>query len=277
MQYPTHGYQQSDYIPPHRFVKYSWIAEAWSVYRSGWIPWLVLYLVIGGPVILADVGLGFSIHSMSGSSSGSDSDPGPAFDAGIFMCVIGMALSLAFLNFCVVCCSTGIAARQVRGDQVRASDIFVGLNRWIAMIILNVLLALCLTAGIMVFGCGLFVVSGLLMPAFAMVADGERPFKAISKSISVMKSDWIQASLFCFVFALISILASAATLGLGLLVVLPMAYIISALAHRDSAIQARHIDLEQPSRWGQDVWPPAPQIYQQNPVDRPAEPNQDQH
>jgi hypothetical protein len=250
---------------------------------------MVLYLIVGAPVILADVGLGFSIHSMSDSSSGSGSDSGTASDAGILMCVIGMALSLVFLNFCVVCCSTGIALRQVRGEHVRPADIFAGMNRWIAVAILNILLALILAAGSLVLGLGFFVACGFLMPAFGMVSDGESPLKGIFKSFRLMKSDWIQASLFSFVFALISVLLSAATFGLGLLVVLPMVYIISAIALRDGTSVPRRFDLEQPSRWVQGVWPPAPAThplehqnpylgsYQPDPAERPADPNQDQY
>lgn len=103
------------------------------------------------------------------------------------------------------------------------------------------------------------VLCGLLLPAFALMADGVGVFPALRRSIEAMKAQWLPATGFVFVLGLL-IYASEIPCGLGLLATIPMAFLISALAYRDLAGMPNVIPPPalafEPPRPG--VWPPPP-------------------
>ena len=76
------------------------------------------------------------------------------------------------------------------------------------------------------------VVSGLLLPAYALMADGEGVFTALRRSIRGMKAQWLPAAGFVFVLGLL-VYVSEIPCGLGLLATVPMVFLICALAYRD--------------------------------------------
>ena len=258
MQYSEDGYRQFASPPATRGVRYSWIGEAWGIYRRGFLPWLVLYLIAGAPVLLAGLGVALGVHYSENSDSDSSSPSSTAFDVSMFILVGGLFLSLLFLVFTISCCSSGIGLRQTRGEVVRPGEIFQGMTHWIAQSVFSLMFLASLAAGIFGCGLGIFTACGLLMPASGLVSLGESGGRAFSRSVAAMKGDWAGASVFCFVFALISAAGTALTLGAGILVFVPMMYIISGLAYRDCIDTPgqgpKVIDLSELQASG--VWPP---------------------
>ena len=106
---------------------------------------------------------------------------------------------------------------------------------------------------------GLFVVLGLLIPAGALIARGSTAIDAVTQSINMMKTDIVSASLFTLVFYLVAIL-SMIPCFIGIFVVSPMLYIISALALRDMESGIRPVGFDHPNAQtgNPGAWPPPP-------------------
>jgi hypothetical protein len=174
------------------------------------------------------------------------------------------------INFIVACCASNIALRQVRGETIEIGSIFHGLRNWVQMLVFAILFFLCSIVGTLACCIGVFAAYGLLMPGYAMVADGENGANALSRSVDGMKADWVNASLFAFVFYLMVGLGSFLTCFLGALVFYPMMFIVSALAYRDmigmppvggvGGSGSPYQQYGQPGFSPQEpgVWPPAP-------------------
>ena len=105
------------------------------------------------------------------------------------------------------------------------------------------------------------VLPGLLLPAFALMADGVRLFPALRRSVQAMKAHWLPATGFVFVMGLL-VYASEIPCGLGLLATVPMAFLVTALAYRDLAGMPGVLPLPAPFHptAAPGVWPPAPSM-----------------
>jgi len=261
MQFADNGYRQLGPRPTNHGVRWQWIGEAWDIYRVNVLPWIVLYLILGAPLVMTAAAIVILIHSpdtSSGSSSSSGSDD--MSDGLAILLAGGLFIGQCLVGFALVCSSCGVALSRISGEMVRPSQIFAGMNRWIAMLVFTLILTLALLVGAIALGLGLFVAMGLMMPGFALVASGESAGRAFVQSVAAMKRDWFRASLFCLVFTLLALVGSAITLGLGLFVFVPMMYIVSALAYRDCIVNAAKpgIELEHLTAQAHEIWPPAP-------------------
>ena len=182
-----------------------------------------------------------------------------------------------------------MAVRQVRGLPLTYRDIFAGrplFGRMLgAMFLLGFgtygLEAICvgpgyamlflhanpagaavaITIGFLLLFCLLPIFTGLLLPAFALMADGVRVFPALRRSVQAMKAHWLPATGFVFVLGLL-VYASEIPCGLGLLVTVPMGFLVTALAYRDLAgmpdVLPPPAPYHPPAAPG--VWPPAPTV-----------------
>ena len=119
--------------------------------------------------------------------------------------------------------------------------------------------AVALVLGFLLLFCLLPVVTGLLLPAFALMADGVVVFEALRRSVRAMKGQWLPAAGFIFVLGLL-IYASEIPCGLGLLATIPMIFLTTALAYRDLA--GMPDVLPPPAPYypppAPGVWPPPP-------------------
>ena len=186
-----------------------------------------------------------------------------------------------------------MAVRQVRGVPIEMKDIFRGGPLFGRMLGATFLLglagyaleALCfapmglavwrhgaalaigLTAAlgfILVFVL-VFLAYGLLLPAFALIADGVGIIPALKTSARAVKPRMWAAAGFVFVYGLL-VYASELLCGIGLLATIPMAYLICALAYRDLIgmpnMAPPPMPFYAPAAAG--VWPPAPGTWPQN-------------
>lgn len=108
------------------------------------------------------------------------------------------------------------------------------------------------------------VLPGLLLPAFALMADGMRLFPALRCSVQTMKSHWLPATGFVFVIGLL-VYASEIPCGLGLLATVPMAFLVTAQPCRDLAGMPDVLSLPTPYHPtpAPGVLPPAPSMTMQ--------------
>lgn len=182
-----------------------------------------------------------------------------------------------------------MAVRQVRGLPVEMRDIFRGgplFGRMLGAIFLlgfgsYFLEALCigplylliwkhgpLAAAIVagVVGVALLVAlslsfTGMLLPSFALMADGGKVLPALKRSMEAMKSRWAAAAGFVFVLGLL-VYASALPCYVGLLATAPMVFLICALAYRDMVGMPNMVPPPTPYYPAAQAgtWPPPPTI-----------------
>lgn len=182
-----------------------------------------------------------------------------------------------------------MAVRQVRGLTLTYRDIFAGgplFGRMLgAMFLLGfgtyALEAICVgpgylmlflhanpvgmvvafVLGFLLLFCLLPVFTGLLLPAFALMADGVTVFAALRRSVRAMKGNWLGAAGFVFVLGLL-VYVSEIPCGLGLLATIPMIFLTTALAYRDLAGMPDVLPPPSPdySPAAPGVWPPPPTV-----------------
>lgn len=183
-----------------------------------------------------------------------------------------------------------MAVHQVRGLPIEMRDVFRGgplFGRMLGAILLLGLSAygleaLCVapvgllawrhgpTAALVVsgvLGCVLLIVLllamyGLLLPMFALMADGDGVITALKRSVRGMKSRWAAAAGFVVVLGLL-VYASEIPCGVGLLATIPMVFLICALAYRDMIGMPNMVPPPAPyySPTPPGVWPPAPSTW----------------
>ena len=276
--YPNpHGFSPNNIIPK---VNFGWIGEAWEIYRKAWLSWLVLFLIPVASTACLMIYVYTSPQMLALFSQmqhpGVPATPGSLTPTPTYTIVSNTLSSVQYLiNFIVACCASNMAVRQVRGETIEVGSIFQGMRNWVQMLVFGILFFLCTMLGALACCIGMFAVYGLLMPGYAMVADGESGTNAISRSLDGMKADWLNASMFAFVFYLILLFGSLLTCFLGAFIFYPMMFIISALAYRDmigmpsSGGPGIYSGVSGAAPWQQygqpgygqqapGVWPPAP-------------------
>lgn len=121
--------------------------------------------------------------------------------------------------------------------------------------------AIALVLGLLLLLCLLPIFTGLLLPLFALIADGVPIFHALRRSIQAMKAHWLPATGFVFVMVLL-VYVSELPCFIGLLATIPMVFLVTALAYRDMAGMPNVLPLPAlyhlPAAPG--VWPPAPRV-----------------
>lgn len=182
-----------------------------------------------------------------------------------------------------------MAVRQVRGLTLTYRDIFAGgplFGRMLgAMFLLGfatyALEAICvgpgyvmlwlhanpvgaavaLVLGFLLLLCLLPVFAGLLLPLFALMADGVPLFPALRRSVQAMKAQWLPAAGFVFVLGLL-VYVSELPCFIGLLATVPMVFLVTALAYRDLAGMPNVLPPPAPYHpvAAPGVWPPAPRV-----------------
>jgi len=214
-------------------VNFGWIGESFEIYKQAWLSWLYLCLIpVGAYVCLMVLMLvaGLTRSTMPRSGVGA---PGSSAGVGIIILMVALELAVYLSIFIVVVCAGEFALRQVKGEYVEPRDIFRGMKHFWPYVLFGILSYICHLVGFIALCVGTYVVAGLLIPASAMVSNGMSAVDAIGKSFDGMKKDWLNATLFYLVFNLLLAAGIMCTCGLGSFVLLPMYFIVSALAYRD--------------------------------------------
>lgn len=279
-------------------VNFGWIAEAFELFKANAGVWLVAILAIyAGSIVLSII---MQVVMLAGGMTTAMTMPPPRPGAFLTAPAITAFQVILFFFYYVILgvCSAYImgslyrmAVKQVRGEMITFSDIWSGGSVFVRMIGFTFLLgvvvfgaeAVCATPiALMIFrqhssisaivtvslltglvvtigGC---VFGGLLLSAPALIADGEGIGDSLRRSIRGMRQDWLRAAGFVFVGGLLLSLGVMLTCGLGMFVLYPMWWLVSALAYRDMVGMpyrpAAPVPTYAPTAPQPGVWPPPP-------------------
>ena len=98
----------------------------------------------------------------------------------------------------------------------------------------------------------------VLIPAYAVAADGVPAYRAVAQSIRAMSRQFFPAVSFVFSLGLLFTLVGTLTCLLGMLAFVPMSCIISALAYRDIVGMPPTVYRDGAPNHDTQSWPPAP-------------------
>jgi len=274
------------YTPPGR-VNFGWISEAFELFKANAGAWILacLMLYIVPSLVGGIIGRIFGAMSAMHQTSGPQSSGHPPFGAGSSSfgrnpyengLPVAVNIALQAASFVYTAYLYGgiylMAVKQVRRERVEIADLFRGgplLGKMLGfhfIYIVATLLgtALCILPGLLL--------SGLLYPAYALIADGESVTGAISRSVDAMKRDMWNAAAFYFVMGLL-VVVSFFAFCLGEFITTPMLWLTAALAYRDMigmpGVAAPNPYGTLPPQYGQPqqpgVWPPPPGMGQAPP------------
>lgn len=247
-------------VPTHR-VDYGWISEAWRLVLANAGLWIagILFAQIGFIAIFLVLSPFMYLTGMfttSGNSSGDITAP-KGILLGLFYLLYALFLAYMHGGF------YRMAVKQVRGQPLVFRDIWSGLPVFGPMLGFSLLYGLCFLgleavsfcipavlfslphlAGVIAHGLVILlalplfffltcVLTGLLLPAYALVSDGEGVRAAWGRSVRAMRGQWLRAAGFVFVLGLLVLVSEIVTCSIGLLATLPMVWLIAALAYRD--------------------------------------------
>ena len=237
-------------------VNFGWFKEAYAIFKqdAGRWEWLVFLFGLFGRVISLLISVAFPRVSPMGVALNVFTQINyPSSEAnllsGVFYAFY-FPLEVASLSY--------LALQAARGHRMSGFSAFAGVKNYLPILLLWWVLSLASTAGVLLFVIGVFLPWALLLPAVTLIADGYTVSDAISRSVAVMKQDWLRALGFVIVYSLMT-LATIFSCGLALFITVPMGFIISALAYRDLIgipDMAASITAEAPPVAGQ--WPPPP-------------------
>lgn len=229
----SYGGPTGGYAPPGR-VNFGWLNESFDLFKANWVVWVLAVLVS----MLVPVVIGAIIGALFGAANAASAGAGgfrrtSPFNSGL---PVGVNLMTQAINLVYRAFIAGglyrIAVKQVRGEPTSVGDVFSGGQYFLPMLGFTILYGLAVGVGVILLIVPGLIVLYLMLPAFALIADGEGVSQAISRSVNGMKGDIWTGIAFILVLGLVMTL-SACAFGLGLFVTYPMFWLVSALAYRD--------------------------------------------
>ncbi|MGO8671635.1 MAG: hypothetical protein ACLQVD_09760 [Capsulimonadaceae bacterium] len=228
----------ADNTPPSR-VNFGWLGEAWKLFGANAPLWIAAVIIgVYGPVIVDGCVLAvmaLAPHAVNALAQHELLHTGglqvrhmleqnPRLWVGIGL------LNVIFSTFVL----TGVckmAVKQVAGESIAFSDIFSGSATFGSMLLYSILYTIVISVASLALLVPGALLGGMLLPVQAMIADGVPIADAVSRSMREMGRDRWTAAAFAFVLGVM--IACSGFVVVGVLVTLPMAALISALARRD--------------------------------------------
>lgn len=226
-----------------------WFTEGWNMFAERWQVWVAQTLILLAATVLPFMVMYFGFIAVLVASSNGDRppEPPPAFIVlflGFYLVII---LAAAFI-------SAGMhhtAFRQLRGEEVRVTDVFRGGPYFLKIIVMYLLFSLAM----MIIITPVMIVSALLLPLLILVIPamfvvsflaqglmyfassliverGYGPVQALSESFSILRPQMWMFGAFAFVLNLMAT-AGMYACGVGMLITWPLWYTITAVAYRD--------------------------------------------
>ncbi len=237
---------------PPRKVNFGWISESWRLFSSGKATWIASIIAVFALPVFVLLFFG-SIIGGAGAMS-----RGHALRYPLWMSLgLPVFFLLYFAFFYGGLYRMGVM--QVRGQIISIVDFFSGGRVFLRMLGLMVIYSVAVGIGLFLFVIPGLMIAALLLPSFALVADGIPVGAALSQSIKAMVRDLGSAIGLVFVFTLLYML-SALPCGLGLFVTVPMMFLLSALVYRDMIGIPNMVTPAGPTYGSPQsgVWPPPP-------------------
>ena len=255
------AYGYKPYNGPTGLVDFGWINEAWDIFKRDagiWIGALAVYwgimIVVEIPMQLMMNGSNYSSTSPSRQLSNIPWVPFSVLEVLVIVAELFMGASLLLM-----------ALKAVRRIPLTFGDAFSGARLMGPLFCFAFLGCLFNMLGLIALFVGAIFTTGLLLPGYVLIAEGESITGAFNRSINAMKVDWVRAGGFVFVGGLLSGVAQMLTCGLGAVVVIPMTVIVAVLAYRDmvgmTGIQEPSFPYQQPYATPPPqagTWPPPP-------------------
>jgi len=206
-------------------IRFDAISRAWTVYRDQMGMWIAIALIVAlitvAVVVLIDIAIALALNMPLGAWSPWTAS---SFVSGILSSTVAYLITAGALN---------AAIKQIRGHGLRLDYLTEVSARGAKLLVVAVLMALVTTVATMLFVIPFFVAAGLLMFSIPLVVDKDmEAVEAIRRSFEMLKSQWLMATLFYLVIALIG-LAGIIACGVGVIFTLPIYYLSIAFAYED--------------------------------------------
>ena len=207
-------------------IRFGVIGEAWRLYKRHWVVWSLAMLIVM---------TGFSLinGALHGVVRG-----GERHGPGGFRLFLPASGSLQFVVFTMV---SGffvggmirMASSQLRGSVPRFEDLFSVTDVWFDLLLVGLLYGAAAALGSVLCVIPGFIVFGVFMLAIPLVVESRMPATgALLRSWEVLKSQWLTATLFHVVLALVA--ASGILLcGIGIFCTGPLYSLSIAILFRD--------------------------------------------
>jgi hypothetical protein len=226
--YPAMSYPPEGGTPPR--IRFEAIGGAWSLYQQQMGMWVLVSLI----VVLIGVVINGAIARIVGGVPEELSLVSLLFApswllANIIQSIVTHTLTGAAFN---------VAIKHVRGQGVRVDYLTEVVSIGDKLLLVSVIVGA--ATGVAEMFCILptFVVGGLLMFAIPLVVDKKaEPLDAVRQSFDMLKSQWLMATLFYFVAAIIGF-AGIILCGVGAILTLPMFWLSIALLYDDFVREA---------------------------------------
>ena len=254
------GQKTKGYVAQRR-VNSGWITESWQLFRAQADVWITVAAIS----VFAPIMLWFFVTWAYGLSNAAASHINSQY-AGLASNSMWytfahlpreLVVGLSILNVVYFAFVTGgihaLALKQVEGNHIAFTDFYSGGRYFGRMLVFTLFYTLMVGAGLVLAILPGIFAAAMLLPAFALIADGESVEKAISRSFTAMKYD--RTSALALVFSLFVLIILSSFTIIGLMIVAPMVWLISSLALRDmiglrSRLSVIDIDFVQTDRPG---------------------------
>lgn len=205
-------------------VNFGWLGESWRLFSENAAIWVsAVIIAVFAPLVFTGAVMFLSKFAHHATATNTGIDPGLQLGLGVLN-----AIYSAFILGGV----GQMAVKQVSLRPITFRDIFSGAPVFGNMLLFTIASSVLLFIGVVPFiGIGSIFVAAMLLPAFAMVADGKPVGSVMALSFKSMLRDRGVAMAFIFVIALTLTVTSFTVIGP--LITLPMCWLISALAYRD--------------------------------------------
>jgi uncharacterized membrane protein len=207
-------------------IRFSVIGDAWRLYKQHWFVWSVATLL----VLCCDSAINGALHGLVKGGK----PPGP----GGFRLFLPASGVVQFAVYTVV---TGfllggmirMASNQLRGRAPRIEDLLSVTDVWFDLLLVGLLCGAAIALGTAVCVIPGFIVFGVLMLAIPLVVERRLPATAaIIQSWHALKSQWLTATFFHVVLAIVSV-SGAILCGIGVLFTGPLYSLAIALLFRE--------------------------------------------
>ncbi len=228
---PPYGAVPGGYVPRPR-VRFEVIGEAWQLFQQQMGTWIVAALIAG--IVLGCVFTPYYVFvfaaAFSKAQAGKQFDPNAG---GGQLIQIGFNLLIMIVSNLLLGGMYRMALKQIRGEAISPADIFTVVDVFGSLIAAAILVPIAMYIGLILCCFPAFIVMGLLMLTVPLVVDRRMgAIEAMSTSWSLLKSEWLMATLFYVVISIISGLGIVA-LCVGILFTYPLLPLSIALIYRD--------------------------------------------
>ncbi|MCW5939576.1 MAG: hypothetical protein KF884_01385 [Fimbriimonadaceae bacterium] len=220
--------------PPVREINLSVIGVAWNMIIKNLMPFALCSLA-ALVAMAVPFGIGYVVSMGAAFASASNNDVGSAI--GMQLVSTGIQLPFTILAYALAgpfAVSFVLMARKLlAGEAVSTDDIFSGFSKFVPAAIAGGVLMLGVTIGSYCCIVPGLLFGGLTMFTFPIIATKDvGPFEAIRESWGMLTGHLWMAGVAYFLASLVSSLGFCVC-AIGLVVTLPILYVVEAILHRD--------------------------------------------